>query len=132
MATKNYTGTPIRFASPTAQEIPSEGVVEFTALQGGRGSSGPERDVLVLNDGQEVPGIVHDAREQVLQTPWGLKFPTDADVIIVTNDVAAQLEASDVRWDCQVWSPGKPERSADGVVYYPKPIRHKRLTVVYR
>lgn len=128
MSVKNYTGRPIRLGAAQSPEIPSDGMVEFTTLHPER----VERDVLVLDDGREIPGIVEDLRSSVFQAPWGLHVPKQGEVIIVNGQVAKQMEATGIKLDCQVWSPGKVETSADGVVYAARPVRHKGLTVVYR
>lgn len=128
MSVKNYTGRPLRLGSADSPEIPSDGMVDFTSLYPDR----VERDVLVLEDGREIPGTVEDLRSSVFRAPWGLKYPATDDIIIVNGQVAKQMEATGIKLDCQVWSPGKVETSADGVVYAPRPVRHKGLTVVYR
>jgi hypothetical protein len=125
MSVKNYTGRPLRLGAAQSTEIPSDGMVEFTTER-------VERDVLVLDDGREIPGVVEDLRSSAFQAPWGLHFPGQDDVIVVNGQVAKQMEAVGIKLDCQVWSPGKVETSPEGVVYAPRPVRHKGLTTVYR
>lgn len=130
MPTYNFTGRPVRMLTPDSDEIPSDGFAEVVTVDA------VERDVLALNDGRLVPGVVSCLDNQGLRSPWfsdenQIRL-TSQDAIIVNAQVAAFMEARNIRVNAQVWSPGITKRTPDGVVYADAPIRHRSLTTIYR
>jgi len=120
---RNFTGRPVRIGTPTSPEIAPEGLAQVVQL--GR----VERDTLLLDDGTPVPGTVSRASTKSLQADWidqQIVF-TINDSVIVNAQVADFMELIGIKFDAEVWSPGFVKTDG-GVVYAPRPIRHKNLT----